>query len=293
MMPKNYFRNTVACGIAVLGAACGSSAHLRPEKMNLSGLSPSVVAPSTVRTQQYTRVRSARVRSAALVNSSFAREQLRNGRVRKARDATQARIEQMFADKNLPYPAAEVYLRVFKVEHELELWVRSAGGDQFTLLKTYSICRLAGEPGPKRRRGDRQVPEGFYHVDLFNPSSAYHLSMRINYPNAYDRAANDPSVDLGGDIYIHGGCLSDGCLAMTDDGIRELYWMGVQARAVGQQRIPVHIFPSRLDRENMRNNERVYKREPQLLAFWKTLKPDYEYFEKERRLPAAIVNKSD
>jgi murein L,D-transpeptidase YafK len=293
MMPNNFFRNAVACGTVMLGAACGSSAHLRSDKMNLSGFSTGIVAPSAARTNlRNTRARDARVLSTAFVTSSFAREQLRNTRVRNARDATQARIEQLFADKNLTYPAAEVYLRVFKSERELELWVRSSDSDRFTLLKTYGICRLAGEPGPKRRRGDRQVPEGLYHVDLFNPASSYHLSMRINYPNAYDRAVNGTRGNLGGDIYIHGGCVSEGCLAMTDEGIRELYWIAVQARAVGQQRIPVHIFPGRFDGANMRIIERAHKRERDILAFWNTLKPNYEYFEKERRLPDAVVRKT-
>ena len=132
---------------------------------------------------------------------------------------------------------------MFKQERELELWVLPANGDRFELLRTYEICKLAGMLGPKRKQGDRQVPEGFYAIDLFNPVSAYHLSLRINYPNHRDRLVAK-SGKLGGDIFIHGGCKSVGCIAITDDAIEELYWIAVQARGRHQRSIPVHIFPS-------------------------------------------------
>jgi hypothetical protein len=105
---------------------------------------------------------------------------------------------------------------------------------------------MAGELGPKRKQGDNQTPEGFYAISYFNPRSDFHLSLHIDYPNRRDRAAGADGVKLGGDIFIHGGCLSEGCLAITDEGIRELYWLAVEARSVGQRRIPVHIFPARL-----------------------------------------------
>ncbi|HSK18243.1 MAG TPA: L,D-transpeptidase family protein, partial [Longimicrobiales bacterium] len=143
--------------------------------------------------------------------------------------------------------------------------------------------------GPKRHQGDAQVPEGFYNIDLFNPNSSYHLSMRVDYPNARDRAAN-PDGNLGGDIYIHGDCVSEGCLAMTDEGIEELYWIGIEAHAMGQTRIPVHIFPARLDNAEMRRMKDVFADHPELLRFWRTLQPGYEYFEKHHRLPQVLVD---
>ena len=122
-----------------------------------------------------------------------------------------------------------MYVRVFKQERGLELWVRPVSGDRFALLRTYPICALAGVLGPKRIQGDRQVPEGFYTIDLFNPESSYHLSLRINYPNQRDRAASPRKHGLGGDIFIHGGCKSDGCIAINDQAIQELYWIAVIA----------------------------------------------------------------
>jgi hypothetical protein len=189
--------------------------------------------------------------------SSFALGQLRNQRVLDARIATRHNIKRLFHERGIRYPAAEVFIRIFKRERSLELWVRPNEGERFELLKTYTICALAGELGPKRREGDNQVPEGFYAVDFFNPRSDYHLSLHVDYPNVRDRLEH-PGASLGGDIFIHGGCNSAGCLALTDEGIMELYWVAVEARSVGQQRIPVHIFPARLEDADLEQLQRVF-----------------------------------
>jgi murein L,D-transpeptidase YafK len=221
--------------------------------------------------------------------SGFALDQLRNERVLEARVSARFNIKRLFYERRIRYPAAEAYLRIFKRERSLELWVRPQGEQQFTLLKTYAICALAGELGPKTRQGDSQVPEGFYYVDFFNPRSDYYLSLHLDYPNQRDRLSST-APDLGGDIFIHGGCNSEGCLAVTDEGIKELYWMAVEARAVGQLRIPVHIFPARLDTEDLRTLQTAFSTRPDLTYFWATLKPAYDFFEQERLVPAIAVD---
>lgn len=222
--------------------------------------------------------------------SGFALSQLRYDRVLEARLATRFTIKRMFHEKGIRYPAEEIYLRIFKRERALELWVRPAGEEKFALLKTYPICALSGDLGPKRRQGDNQTPEGIYNVDFFNPQSDYHLSLHVDYPNRHDRLAGPDDLNLGGDIYIHGGCASEGCLALTDDGIRELYWIGVEVRGQGQNRIPVHIFPTRLGDADFALLERSFQRQPELIRFWETLKPVYDFFETSQRLPAVVVD---
>lgn len=222
--------------------------------------------------------------------AAFALDQLRYPRVRSARLASRFGIKRLFHEGGLTYPAAELYLRIFKRERSLEVWVRQEGAQTFELLKTYGICALAGELGPKHRQGDSQVPEGFYAIDFFNPNSDFHLSLHIDYPNQRDRTRPDAGDDLGGDIFIHGGCNSEGCIALTDEGIRELYWLGVEARALGQRRIPVHIFPARLDERDMENLERTFGDTPGLVRFWHSLQPGYAFFEEHRRLPAVTVD---
>ena len=224
--------------------------------------------------------------------SDFALSQLQNQRVLDARIATRFNIKRLFEERGIRYPAAEVFIRIFKRERTLEVWVRPEDNDAFQLLKNYDICALAGELGPKRQQGDSQVPEGFYAIDFFNPESDYHLSLHVDYPNVKDRGAGADGINLGGDIYIHGGCNSDGCLALTDEGIMELYWLSVEARAAGQQRIPVHIFPARLATDELQRLQRAFDDEPELGVFWATLQPGYEFFEQNRRIPAIMVDRN-
>lgn len=224
--------------------------------------------------------------------SGFALAQLLNERVFDARVETRFEIKRLFHERGIRYPAADVFLRIFKRERSLELWVRPADDQQYSLLKTYAICALAGELGPKRRMGDAQVPEGFYQIDFFNPTSDFHLSLHLDYPNRYDRMRADEKVNLGGEIFIHGGCNSAGCLALTDAGIKELYWIAVEARAAGQERIPVHIFPARLADEDLSLLQNAFADEPELGEFWQSLKPVYDFFEENRRMPMVTVDAS-
>lgn len=225
-----------------------------------------------------------------VTESAFVRDQLEYSRVRQAQLRARPRINRLFYERGIRHPAAEVYVRVFKRERQLEVWVRPQGEAQFQLLKTYGICAAAGKPGPKTRQGDEQVPEGFYAIDLFNPLSEYHLSLRINYPNVRDQIANAGNR-LGGNIFIHGDCVSAGCLAMTDEGIEELYWLALEAYAVGQHSIPVHIFPTRLTDDELKLMKEVFSDQPHLVEFWKTLKPGYDWFEQNRRVPRILVDR--
>jgi murein L,D-transpeptidase YafK len=220
---------------------------------------------------------------------SFRNSQLENQRVLAASVETKFELKAEFRRRGIPYPAADIYLRAFKREHELEVWVRPLPGDPFILLKKYAICSISGTAGPKRAQGDEQTPEGFYRIDDFNPWSGYHLSLHINYPNDADVLRLGTKTPLGGDIFIHGGCKTIGCLPITDEAIKELYWLSVEARTRGQD-IPVHIFPARLNEASLAQYRRVFGEEPELLAFWRDLKRGYDYFEEMRQLPRIVVD---
>jgi murein L,D-transpeptidase YafK len=225
------------------------------------------------------------------LDASFTRLQLEHPRVMRARADARFNIKQIYRARGISYPAAEVFFRVFKRERVLEVWVRTPEGPRFRLLKEYRICALTGDAGPKRRQGDEQTPEGFYEIDLFNPNSQYLLSLHVSYPNASDRilGAGGP---LGGDIYVHGGCKTLGCIAVEDDQIKEIYWLAVEARAVGQRTIPIHIFPARLDHEEMDRLAAIFARDRRLLQFWDNLRPGYEFFERTRIPPTMQVDGS-
>lgn len=222
--------------------------------------------------------------------SGFAKVQMQNSRVFRASYEKRFEIRKLFRDRGLEYPAAEIFLRVFKREQQLEMWVRPAAQDSFVLLKTYDICALNEAPGPKRLKGDLKTPEGFYYIESFNPQSGYHLSLRLNYPNESDRILGG-AQQLGGDIFVHGGCKTAGCMALTDEGIKEVYVLAMEARDNGQQRIPVHIFPARLSDDNLRNLIRVFEKEkPDLVGFWANLKTGYDFFESGHKTPVVSVN---
>lgn len=132
-------------------------------------------------------------------------------------------LEAAAREKGIPYPPSGVTLVGLKEERRLEVWVRK--GQAHVLLRDYAILAASGGPGPKLRQGDFQVPEGIYRITGFNPASSYHLSLRVDYPNAHDRevARSEHRTNLGGDIFIHGKSVSIGCVAIGDAGIEELY----------------------------------------------------------------------
>ncbi len=222
--------------------------------------------------------------------ASFKSEQLKYERVKTAYVEKEAAVKKLFANKKLNLSQSEILLRVFKDEKQLELWARPRHtNDTFRLVKTYPICSASGEAGPKRKMGDYQVPEGFYTLDRWNPQSNFYLSLGVNYPNASDKILSDKK-NPGGDIFIHGNCVSIGCMAMTDPAIKEIYLTAVEARSAGQTQIPVHIFPARLSGLGWTQLQAGYMQDAPKMAFWQNLKTGYDLFEKTKKLPRIQVD---
>lgn len=174
----------------------------------------------------------------------------------------------------------DVFIRAFKYEETLEVWVSKRNQNQFSLLKSYAICKSSGVLGPKRKEGDLQVPEGCYHIDRLNPNSSYHLSLGINYPNKSDRIRGDQQQP-GSDIFIHGACVTVGCIPLTDALIEEVYTLVATAMESGQQKVAVHIFPARLD--NASFNKLISHQEH--ISFWRELQAIYTHFEEHQQIP--------
>jgi len=176
---------------------------------------------------------------------SFRDMQWKYPRVRTASKEKGEALRQRFKEKGLAYPPRAILLRAFKQEAVLELWATEASDKPYVLVHEYRICTSSGTLGPKRRFGDVQVPEGFYELDWFNPQSNFYLSLHINYPNASDRILGSHQ-NPGGDIFLHGNCASIGCIPITDDGIKEVYWLAVLVHNQNDQHLPIEIFPARL-----------------------------------------------
>ena len=200
-------------------------------------------------------------------------------------------LKKQFEKANLQWPPKQVYLRSFKYDSQLEVWVRNSSKEVFKLFKTYKVCALSGGMGPKRIEGDYQVPEGFYCINEFRPTSTYHLALGINYPNASDLLLSD-SLKPGNEIYIHGNCITVGCIPLQNDPIEELYLLTSQAKNSGEDFIPMHIFPIRFN--NTKSAEylvKVSKEDTNYQLFVKRLQEVYDYFELHKKLPVISVNK--
>lgn len=189
-------------------------------------------------------------------------------------------LQDKLLKENLHF-GSPVFIRIFKQEGELEIWLKEQ--DTFAHYKTYTICDYSGELGPKLEEGDKQSPEGFYTVTSgqMHPESKYHLAFNLGYPNRYDLT----HMRTGSAIMVHGRCSSAGCFAMTDFRMDEIYTLAAAALNNGQQFFSVHIFPFRMNMDNIYQH-----RESRWLPFWLNLKEGYDLFESTRIPPKVTVD---
>ena len=129
-------------------------------------------------------------------------------------------------------------LVIYKSKHCMEAWSGK------TLIKTYAISTGSGNPGPKRRQGDKKTPEGRYRITKRFVSKKFHKFLHLSYPNETDRQEFQKAkhmglipahAKIGGSIGIHGekegyGWLphkwvdwTQGCIAVDNEEIEELY----------------------------------------------------------------------
>ncbi len=176
---------------------------------------------------------------------------------------------------------APIMLRIYKEENVMEVW-KQDHRKRYALLNSYEICKWSGKLGPKYKEGDRQAPEGFYHVTkgLMNPNSSYHLSFNLGFPNTYDRV----NGRTGSYLMVHGDCSSAGCYSMTDEYIEEIYALAREAFKGGQKAFQVQAFPFRMTAENMAKKVNHPKFE-----FWKMLKEGSDHFEVTNKQPKVDV----
>ncbi len=227
------------------------------------------------------------------IPSDFLSDQKKYERVRTAIKDKQDQIEKSLLDHQISLNQVNVLFVAYKDDDLLEIYAKSKTESTYKKIKSYAICYRSGILGPKRKQGDGQVPEGFYHIDRFNPVSNYYLSLGINYPNLSDKKKSTAS-NLGGDIFIHGSCVSIGCLPMTDDMIKEIYLYAVYAKNNGQSKIPVYIFPFQMTEQNLSIYRTKYKDQKDLIAFWTNLKDGYaKFFKDHKALKISVNDKGD
>ncbi len=219
--------------------------------------------------------------TSALAQSSFKDQQLKFERVRTAYDQKWNILQKELSNEAIK-GAFNMYIIAYKSEGKLEVWLQNKPQKKYKLFKTYNFSAHSGTLGPKVKQGDKQTPEGFYNINVFNPKSNFHLSLGVNYPNNVDLQRSG-TENPGNDIYIHGDRVTIGCIPLTDEKIKEVYVLAVEARNNGQQQIPVHIFPFKMTDINLKKYAARY---PRQAAFWKNLQPGYSYFEKHNEVPS-------
>lgn len=197
-------------------------------------------------------------------------------------------LKEILALKNINSLKIDIILTIYKKEKQIVVWAKEKYSSTYDSIISYDFCRLSGGLGPKRYAGDWQVPEGFYYISLFNPWSSFELSLKISYPNQADLILGDKDYP-GGDIYIHGGCMSIGCIPITDDKIKELYLLASFAKEAGQAKIPVYMFPSRLD-DNSLKELKKNKEYLKNFKFWDNLKQGYDLFVNNKKELKYFIN---
>lgn len=162
-------------------------------------------------------------------------------RLKEYGPSVRERFEPRFLAADVTYPPTRILLAAFKAERRLNLYAADST-DQLRFITAYPVLAESGVLGPKLLEDDRQVPEGSYVIDSLNPNSLFHLSLHVSYPSAFDRemAQRDGRTRLGGDIMIHGGSSSVGCLAVGDQAIEDLF---VLSATVGLGHVSILISP--------------------------------------------------
>lgn len=219
------------------------------------------------------------------VAQSFKKEQLSNGRVKKAYKANLKKLKKLLAKKEIIANKIDLYLIAYKKEQILELWAKEQVTKKYKFIKSYPICKSSGVMGPKRKEGDKQTPEGFYKIIKFNPLSKYEFSLQINYPNRSDNILGD-TTNIGGDIFIQGGCKSVGGIPIQNTNIKELYVLAVEAKASSvNSNIPITIYPTKMTENNFKKLKEEYKEQKEIIKLWTSLKKGYDFFQKCKELP--------
>lgn len=215
-----------------------------------------------------------------LLADDFLEDQKRYSRVRTAIKEKDELVKNNLKNNNIKLNELNILITAYKQEDILEIYAKNKTDKAYKKIETYNIVSKSGVLGPKRMEGDLQVPEGFYYIDRFNPASSYYLSLGINYPNDSDRKKSD-KPRLGGDIFIHGSTVTIGCMPITDDKIKEIYLYAVYAKDSGQNKIPVYIFPFKMNDSNFDYYKKQYGKS--LIDFWSNIKEGHDIFQNTKK----------
>lgn len=210
-------------------------------------------------------------------------------RVADARARIGVELKSAVEAKGVSYPPRAMLLRSLKEEKRFQVWIGNDPRKPLVLFEELAVCASSGVLGPKRKQGDLQVPEGVYAIDKLNPFSTFHLALHVDYPNAADRvrAKKLGVTDPGGEIMVHGNCVTIGCIPLEDGPIERVYLLVHDARARGAS-IPIHILPRALaDADLAQLNE--HAPDDDTRALWQSLAPIDKAFTETKTIPRVRI----
>lgn len=225
------------------------------------------------------------------VHAQFKTKQLSYSNVQKAYSTVQKHVDSTLKKHALQHEELQLYIQVFKLEKKVEVWAKNERDTALVIIDSFKICFSSGQMGAKRRRHDLQVPEGFYHINSFNPKSTNYLALGINYPNPSDRILGEKG-NLGGNIALHGGCISVGCVPISDVGMSKLYIYCIEARNNGQIKIPVTIYPAEMTKDRHQQFLADWFFNQVHYGLWSDLRTAYKLFRETKEIPQVIFLKN-
>jgi hypothetical protein len=154
--------------------------------------------------------------------------------------AARQKLKAEFEAKHIAYPPSYLTFVGLKTERQVCLF---AGQEKPVLIARFPLVTFSGALGPKLREGDGQIPEGVYAIDGL--AASFRLALMVGYPNKFDRqkAELDKRTRLGGEILIHNGVHSSGCLVLSMDDMSQLF---TAAHDVGTSNTVLIIAPCNL-----------------------------------------------
>ena len=156
---------------------------------------------------------------------------------------TETQLIRISLNLHLPFNADtlnkdSVLIVVNKSHYIVEVWYRRRK------IREYKAVFGAKPLEDKQMEGDRRTPEGWFTIRSKNPKSKYNKFLLLSYPNDSSvahfmdlkaKGALPRSARIGGSVGIHGiwpkgddmlekgVCWTDGCVAIKNEDVDELY----------------------------------------------------------------------
>jgi len=201
-------------------------------------------------------------------------------------------ITAMCKAKGVKFPIKNLFIRIFKADKSLEIWALDNTSTSYKLVKSYPLQNFDAGAGPKFNADDEQIPEGVYAINAFDTAFNDFPAVKLNWPNKADKLNGDNDT-MKQDIFIYGGNENMGKIPLggESDISRDIFYITFKAYELSKGIIPVHIFPFKMGKKEMKLAKETYASNITSIQFWDNLQPVYQKFESNKRLPIITIDK--